>query len=193
MSLRHREWRVCGSWEDHIQAIHSQSPSYGLRKCLRNPRKKNQQLKNQCLQGTWVDYSFHHMFIPGGNSITNLGNPLETFKIPHKCFHITSEISFHFKVGHQKGLGIYGRTLGSTFQKEMIGVRTLMLPSSPPQALLMKDLVCKFSSKLYEWMEVEISSDMKFSSFTRGEENPEAGATHEPLDMLDYNQRPRSS
>jgi hypothetical protein len=57
----------------------------------------------------------------------------------------------------------------------------------------MKDLVCKFSSKLYEWMEVETSSDMKFSSFTRGEENPEAGATHEPLDMLDYNQRPRSS
>jgi len=37
--------------------------------------------------------------------------------------------------------------------------------NSPPQVLLMKDLVCKFSSKICEWMEVRILSNVKFFKF----------------------------
>ena len=45
-----------------------------------------------------------------------------------------------------------------------------MLASSPQQVLLMKDLVNeKSSSKIRECMKVEISSNVKFLGFTRGE------------------------
>jgi hypothetical protein len=53
--------------------------------------------------------------IPEGNSIGNLRNSLGTFKFPHKCSHT---FSFHFKVGHQKGLGVDGYYLWFNLLKE---------------------------------------------------------------------------
>ena len=45
---------------------------------------------------------------PQGNFIGISANPLGTFKVPHKCSHTTGQISFHFKLGHQKRLGVDG-------------------------------------------------------------------------------------
>ena len=50
----------------------------------------------------------------------------------------------------------------STFRKKEVGLRIPPLASSPSQVNLMEDLVCKFSFKLCEKMEVEISSNVKF-------------------------------
>jgi hypothetical protein len=53
----------------------------------------------------------------------------------------------------------------------------------------MKDLVriIYFSSKFREWMEVEISFNVRLSNFYPREVKPKVGASYEPLDMLDRN------
>lgn len=104
-----------------------------------------------------------------GNSIGTLRNPLGTFTIPHKCPIQTVKFHFISRSVFKRALELMANTLTSTFQKEVVG--SLILPFgiiSPPQVLLMKDLVQKTSSKLYEWMEVEISSIVKFFKLCRG-------------------------
>jgi hypothetical protein len=52
---------------------------------------------------------------------------LGTFEIPHKYSHTTGLISFHFKVGHQKGFGVVTSTLRSPFRKEEVDIRFPLL------------------------------------------------------------------
>ena len=52
-----------------------------------------------------------------------------------------------------------------------------MLASYPLQVLLVKDFVWKITFKICGWMEVEISSNMKFLKLYQGEEEAKAGAT----------------
>ena len=54
------------SWADNIQAIHSESSSYGLRNCSGISKKNFGRMRflwmeNQCLQDEGVDCSSHHM------------------------------------------------------------------------------------------------------------------------------------
>ena len=87
-----------------------------------NPEKKVRWMRNQCLQDEGVDCSFHRMFIPGGNFIENLGNPLGTFKSHTNA--LIQCVKFHFisKLVIKRGLELMATTLGYTFQKEEVGI-----------------------------------------------------------------------
>ena len=91
------------------------------------------QMKNQCLQHEGVDCLSHHMrafmweikrplssqlCYLEENPIGNLGNPLETFKIPHT--HTTCKIS---SLIIKRGLELMVDTLGYTFHMEDVGIR----------------------------------------------------------------------
>jgi hypothetical protein len=67
-------------------------------------------------------------------------------------------------------------TQGSTFQKEEVGVQTPLSAPSSLQVLSNEGLSLKFSFKIYEWMEVEISSNWNFPSSTQGGKKPKVGA-----------------
>ena len=92
-------------------------------------------------------------------AIGNVGNP---FWNPHTNALI-QPVKFHFISGLviKRGLELMASTLGSTFWKEGIGIWSPILAVSPLQVFLMKDLVWKVSSKIREWMEVEISPIVK--------------------------------
>ena len=56
------------SWADRIEAIHSQSPSYGLQNRSGNPKKALRQMKfwrmkTQCLQDEGVDGLSHRICV----------------------------------------------------------------------------------------------------------------------------------
>jgi hypothetical protein len=55
--------------------------------------------------GFAIEFPTFPMEFPSGGII---GNYARTFKIPHKCSHTTGINSFHFEVGHGKGLGLDG-------------------------------------------------------------------------------------
>ena len=128
-------------WVDHIQAILQRVTSYGLWNCSGNPKTKFWQMKFggwkiNVLQDEGVDNSSHRMrtfvwdfegslssqWSSAGDYIENLGNPMITFKIPHKYTH-----KFHFisRLVIKRGLELMASSLGSTFRKKEVGIRNL--------------------------------------------------------------------
>jgi hypothetical protein len=87
---------------------------------------KFQQIKNQCMQG--VDYSSVCMraFV-------------WDFEGPQRVSNAVPWRGFISKLVIKRGLELVASALGSTFGKEEVGFRFLMLASSLLQVLLMKD------------------------------------------------------
>ena len=138
-------------------------------------------MKIECLQDEGVDYSSHHMRafvrILKVHTWTNFAKapiakmlfkfPMEFARGTWKTFRKLSKshtnaliqpVKSHFisRSVVKKGMELMANTVGFAFGKEEV------VASSPPQVLLMKDLIWKFSSKISEWMKVKISSNVKF-------------------------------
>ena len=69
---------------------------------------------------------------------------------------------FNWRLVIKRGLELMASIIDSTSQKEEAWVWIPMLASSLQQVLWMRDLVWHFLSKICEWMEVGISSNVKF-------------------------------
>ena len=125
MPLRRCEWRVCGTWADRIEVVHLESPILRFTKLLRQPLPKIHPMDEfmvdeSSMFARWRGWLFIPLCesicvgfwrFPEGFRSSHRGTPLGTYgtlKIPHKCSHTTCQSSFHFKVGHQKGLGVNG-------------------------------------------------------------------------------------
>jgi hypothetical protein len=139
-----------GVWScaDHIQAIHSQSPILRCTKLLEQFETKFSTNEfwvdeNICFQeeggwqfippnesicvGFWrfLENSLHSHRCFQGNLGGKVGNPMETFKIPHKSSHTPIKLNFISRLVMKRGLELMASTLGSTFWKEEVEFKPL--------------------------------------------------------------------